>query len=305
MKKLGLHWLYFTIVFIAGYLWQLLIFYTGGIDSKFFSFMMFFPAIVAIVFRIKGREGFRNVGWGLRRWWYVIPILIVPLLVILAVGSILIGSNCATLSGKHFIFKDGMVQIQNITLILGNRMQGIAFFALNLVLSLFVQSLMGSVVTIGEEFGWRGYVQEKMMRNFGLNRGLIILGLIWGYWHLPIGLMGWNFPNHAILGALVLTPLSTVFFGIFLGWLYLRSRSIWMPILAHAAMNLTGMLLLSEIAMKGSSIFHKLLFIAAWGVVAGVCIISLNKKKPMLWQEKYDSNEGSGEGENGRKSVRE
>ncbi len=294
MKKLRMHWMYFIIVFIASYLWQLLIFFTGGIDSKFFSFMMFFPAIVAIIFRIKNREGFRNVGWGLRRWWYVFPTLIVPILVILVVGFVLISAHCATLSGKHFLFEGGTVQIEHIRLVLGNRMQGIAFFALNLVLSLFVQSLMGSIVTIGEEFGWRGYMQEKMIRHLGLNKGLIILGLLWGYWHLPIGLMGWNFPNHAILGALLLTPLSTVFFGIFLGWLYLRSRSIWMPILAHASMNLTGMLLLSEIAMKGNSILHKLLFIVAWGVVAGICIISLNRKKPILWQ---------GEGETGEKAA--
>lgn len=284
MKSTKDFWLYVTIVFIVSYLWQFVMFLTGGIESALFPFMMLIPAAVAIAFRILNKEGFRNVGWGLRKWWYVIPVLIVPIIVVLVVGYLLTAFNLATLSDKHFLFRDGMVEIQNIPLVLGNRPQSVMFFALNFVLSLFVQSLLGSVVTIGEEFGWRGYAQEKMIRNFGLNRGLILLGAIWGYWHLPIGLMGWNFPNLPVLGALILTPISTIFMGIFLAWLYLRSRSIWMPTLAHAVMNLTGLLLLNELIMQLDDLFLQLMFIAAWGIVAAFCLISLNREKPMLWQ---------------------
>lgn len=111
-----------------------------------------------------------------------------------------------------------------------------------------------------------------------------LLGAIWGYWHLPICLMGWNFPNMPVLGALILTPISTIFMGIYLAWLYLRSRSIWMPTLAHAAMNLTGVLLLNEFIMQRDEPFLQLMFIAAWGIVAAFCLISLNRQKPMLWQ---------------------
>lgn len=57
-------------------------------------------------------------------------------------------------------------------MILENQEQWLAFFRLNLVLSHFVQSLFGSVYTIGEEFGRRGYVQEKLIWMFVLYRGL-------------------------------------------------------------------------------------------------------------------------------------
>jgi membrane protease YdiL (CAAX protease family) len=284
MKSTKGFWFYVTVVFVASYFWQFVIFLTGGIESALIPFMMLIPAIVAIAFRILNKEGFRNVGWGLRRWWTVIPVLIVPIIVILVVGYLLTAFNLATFSDRHFLFQDGMVEIRNIPLVLGNRTQSILFFALNFVLSLIVQSLLGCVVTIGEEFGWRGYLQEKMIRNFGLNRGLILLGTIWGYWHLPIGLMGWDFPNLPVLGALILTPISTIFMGIYLAWLYLRSRSIWMPALAHAAMNLTATLLLNEFIMHRDDLFLQLMFIAAWGIVAVFCIISLNRDKPVLWQ---------------------
>jgi CAAX protease family protein len=282
MKSKNIAWWYLAVTFILSYLWQLVIFLTGGVESKLFTIMMLFPAIVAIAFRLINKEGFRNVGWGLRRWWYVIPALIVSIIVVLVVGFLLTTLNLATLSDKHFVFKEGMVEIQKIPLILGNRIQSLAFFALNFVLSLFVQSLLGGIVTLGEEFGWRGYVQEKLINKYGLNQGLVSLGILWGYWHLPIILMGYNFPKHPVLGALFLMPLGTIFMGIYLGWLYLRSRSIWMPALAHAAMNLCGTLLLAEMIMRRDELFLQSFWIAGWGLVAVLCLISLNRKEPIL-----------------------
>jgi len=284
MKNTNSHWTYLAVVFVLSYLWQLIIYFNGGIDSLLIPVLMLFPAIVAIFFRIINKEGFRNVGWGLRRWWYVIPSVMVPVLVILVIGWLFTTLNWATLSDKHFLVSEGMIEIQKIPFVLGNHAQGIGFFALNLVLSLFAQSLLGTIVTMGEEFGWRAYVQEKLIRKYGLNKGLILLGVIWGYWHLPIGLMGWNFPEHPVLGALILTPLSTVFLGICLGWLYLRSKSIWMPALAHASFNLSATLLFSELIMQKDDLYLQLMFIASWGFVAGLCLLSLNRKKPQLWQ---------------------
>lgn len=274
-------WVYLAVVFILSFFWQLIIYFNGGIDSPLIPITMLFPAIVAIAFRIINKEGFRNVGWGLRKWWYIFPSVMAPVLIILVIGWLFTTLNWATLSDKHFLFREGMVEIQKIPFVLGNHSQSVAFFALNLVLSLFVQSLLGGIVTMGEEFGWRAYVQEKLIRKYGLNGGLILLGVIWGYWHLPIGLMGWNFPEHPVLGALILTPLSMIFLGIFLGWLYLRSKSIWMPALAHAAINLTATLLFSELNIQKGDLCLQLMFIACWGVVAGLCLLSLNRKKPL------------------------
>jgi len=293
MKNSNNYWIYLIIVFVLSYLWQLVIYFTGGIDSPLVSIMMVFPALVAIAVRIITKEGFRNVGWGLRQWWYIFPSVLVPIAVIASLATIFLTLNWAVLSDKHFLFRDCMLTIQKIPMLLGNQAQSLAFFGLNLALSLFVQSLLGSLITIGEEFGWRGYVQEKMIRRFGLNRGLILLGIIWGYWHLPIGLMGWNFPEHPVLGALILTPLSMIFLGIYLGWLYLRSKSIWIPTLAHAAINLTASLLFSELVMRREDLTLQLAFIFAWGIVGGFGLISLNRKKLILWQTRDTGAESS------------
>jgi membrane protease YdiL (CAAX protease family) len=269
---------YFIVLFVLSYSWQWLIYLTGGVESFLFPFLMLFPGIVAIAFCIKRRESLRNVGWGLARWWYILPVAIVPLVITLGVGLVVTGLNLASWSGAHFIIRDGMVDIQGVPMVLGSHSQSIAFFALNLTVSLLAQSVIGSVATFGEELGWRGYAQGKLIRAFGINRGLVLLGVVWGYWHLPIILMGYNFPNHPVLGAFVLMPISTTFMGVFLGWLYLRSRSIWIPTLAHASMNLSAMLLFTEVTMLHDELFRQAAFMAAWGVVAALCLLSLNRR---------------------------
>jgi len=285
MKKKNIYMWYVAIVFALSYLWQFVIFRTGGVQSPLFPFLMLIPGIIAIVFILVQKESLRNAGWGLKKWWFIFPAIFIPFTVAILIVLFLEALHWATFAGKLFTFNNGMVEISNITLILGNQSQNIPFFILNVLLSHTIFLVVGSILTLGEELGWRGYLQEKMLRKFGLNQGLILLGIIWGYWHLPIILMGFNFPNHPILGALLLMPLGTVFLAIFMGWLYLRSRSIWVPALAHASANLFSQLIFSFMTMHQNELVRQLTWIAAWGIIATLCLINLNRNKPVLWQE--------------------
>lgn len=284
MKKKNKIWWYLGIVFILSYIWQFVIYLTGGVESVLFPFLMWFPGIVAVVFCIVSKKEFRKIGWGLKKWWYVFPAIFISIAVVLGLVFLVESLNWGTLSDKLFVFDDGMLESSKIGLILGNQKQTIAFFVLNFIISHMVFLIVGSVFSLGEEFGWRGYLQEKLLRKYGLNWGFIILGAIWGYWHLPIILMGYNFPSQPVLGALLLMPLGTIFLGMFLGWIYLRSRSIWMPVLAHTSINLFSGLLYG-MTMYQEELYRQLIWIAAWGIVAVLCLINLNKNKPILWQE--------------------
>ncbi|MDE5823371.1 MAG: CPBP family intramembrane metalloprotease [Lachnospiraceae bacterium] len=39
---------------------------------------------------------------------------------------------------------------------------------------------------LGEEYGWRYYLQPLMQKRFGIRGGVLVLGVVWGIWHLPI-----------------------------------------------------------------------------------------------------------------------
>ena len=55
----------------------------------------------------------------------------------------------------------------------------------------------------GEEYGWRGYLQSELFK-LGRVRGVLLLGVIWGAYHWPMILMGWNYPGHPLLGLLLI-----------------------------------------------------------------------------------------------------
>jgi membrane protease YdiL (CAAX protease family) len=38
---------------------------------------------------------------------------------------------------------------------------------------------------VNEEFGWRGYALDKMIIRHGFVKGSLMLGFVWGIWHLP------------------------------------------------------------------------------------------------------------------------
>src|SRR5262249_31088166 len=65
--------------------------------------------------------------------------------------------------------------------------------------------------------------------------GLVVLGLLWSFWHLPLLLAGFNYPENRYLGAFVLSPLLLISASFFLAWLTLRARSFWPAALAHGA----------------------------------------------------------------------
>jgi hypothetical protein len=47
-------------------------------------------------------------------------------------------------------------------------------------------ALLSIPFAFGEELGWRGYAQEKFVGQFGMFGGLLLLGVLWGFWHTPI-----------------------------------------------------------------------------------------------------------------------
>jgi membrane protease YdiL (CAAX protease family) len=102
-----------------------------------------------------------------------------------------------------------------------------------------VQLIVTALILFGEEFGWRSYLLRKW-QSLGTWRALITTSLIWGLWHIPIVMMPSIFivddigsPFIAIPGQIVYVTLL----GILIGWIYLKSASIWPAMLMHGVSN--------------------------------------------------------------------
>lgn len=91
-------------------------------------------------------------------------------------------------------------------------------------------------VTLGEELGWRGYLQPRLTARLGVPGGLVATGAIWGVWHAPVIAMGHNYPGHPVTGILAMTAMC-VLLAVLLGWTRLRTDSVFPAAIAHGALN--------------------------------------------------------------------
>ncbi|WP_072032152.1 CPBP family intramembrane glutamic endopeptidase [Crocinitomix catalasitica] len=109
-----------------------------------------------------------------------------------------------------------------------------------MVLGLILGYPLMLFLIMGEEIAWRGYLQKKLIKTFGGLKGLIFLGLIWGIWHLPLSLQGYNLPDSPILEAFVTTPLMCIALALMIGYYGLNSKSIFIGLILHTSNNHFG-----------------------------------------------------------------
>ena len=94
---------------------------------------------------------------------------------------------------------------------------------------------------VGEEAGWRGTMYPILKDRFGIIRGRLLGGAIWGVWHWPIMLLTGYEYGTTYWGAPVTGPLLfciiTITMGILFDFLYGKTSCIWVPALCHGAIN--------------------------------------------------------------------
>jgi membrane protease YdiL (CAAX protease family) len=52
---------------------------------------------------------------------------------------------------------------------------------------------LNAVIALGEEVAWRGYLLDRIAGRIGLIPASLVIGVIWGLWHAPLILRGYNY----------------------------------------------------------------------------------------------------------------
>src|SRR5215212_5149544 len=164
----------------------------------------------------EGREGVRGllrriVLWRVGLWWYLFVLAGIPAIILLST-----------------VFLPGALA---------------SFEASAVPSTLFLYVVAGPVfLFIGgpvfEEIGWRGFALPRLQRLHGPLVGSIVLGALWGLWHLPLFLIpSWDTPHGSLLEvALFVTwAVSTT---IVITWIFNNTKgSVLLAILAHGSIN--------------------------------------------------------------------
>jgi membrane protease YdiL (CAAX protease family) len=153
---------------------------------------------------------------------------------------------------------------------------------LGLVQSLFAGVTANAVAAFGEEVGWRGFLQREL-EFMGFWKSSIIIGIIWGLWHAPLIIQGHNYPQHPILGILMMTIFTTLLSPIF-SYIRIKAESVIATSILHGTLNATAGL--SILVIKGGSD----LTIGVTGAAGFIILIIVNIALllyEMIWAKKH------------------
>ena len=199
---------------------------------------------LSLTWRDHGRSGVarllkRGVDYKFPRVWWIPIILVFP---IVQGGALLLAMLAGESAPEPFW--------------VSNPFMIVVYFAT----ALFLQG------PLQEEFGWRGYALDRLQARFNALNSSIILGLMWGLWHLPYFLIG---TDVIYLYGFLPLALSDILISVLLTWLYNNTRgSILVALIFHAMFILTTQMFPALATQIGGLFFLVLLIATVIMVVA-------------------------------------
>ncbi|RPJ48155.1 MAG: CPBP family intramembrane metalloprotease [Chloroflexi bacterium] len=156
-----------------------------------------------------------------------------------------------------------------------------ALHGLLLLQILIITPLSNLLFFFGEEYGWRGFLQTALAR-MGRIRGTFLVGVIWGIWHAPVILMGYNYPENPLLGVLLMT-LYCILLAYFLAYAVYKSQGVWTAAFLHGINNNVASYFFGILYVPGSVILS--FGIGVYGLVCMAVVVLLLLRDP-LWKER-------------------
>lgn len=202
---------------------------------------------------VHGRAGFRDLSLRLRRWrvtarWYAVALLFPPILV-----TALLLALC--LFSSDFI--PGIVSTSNKAAAL---LFGITW------------GLVGGGVL--EELGWTGFATPEVRRRYSAFTTGVLIGLLWGMWHLLItfwmsGTSSGAFSLAIFLPGMFFHIISLTAYRVLLVHVYDRTKSLPIVMLMHASLSASRMILNpAGLELMPALIYELILAITLWTMVA-------------------------------------
>lgn len=166
----------------------------------------------------------RTVGVGLALWFGIPAFIVVSVL-----ASAALGLYRLDLTGFS-LFKQMLAQ----------QSDGAGGLPANLMVALafgmvLVSPVLNAIPALGEEWGWRGWLLPRLLPH-GQLVAIVASGIIWGIWHAPLTLLGYNYAQLGAWAALMFVPFC-VLFGAVLAWTRLVTDSVWPAVVGHGVLN--------------------------------------------------------------------
>ena len=257
-------------------------------DSIFLTLLMITPMVSVILTRIATKEGTKDLFVKFRFKgnvkWYLAAYFLTP--AVAFVGA-----------GIFFIFNPHLLDLANSKFAIEAEITTLAEYykllAVTIPLAIIVNPIMAFISCLGEEFAWRGYLLPKLCAKSSVPKAVLLTSFIWGLWHTPIILMGFNYgTSNAVLGVIAMLVLCLVL-GVIEAFFFFKTKSIWASVIFHAAVN--GIDLWAPSALFMSEEANPFIGPNLIGIVGGIgfilwaviCFVIICKNKNILENFKH------------------
>jgi uncharacterized protein len=130
-----------------------------------------------------------------------------------------------------------------------------------------------------EEFGWRGYALPGLLTKWNPFIASLLLGAIWGGWHLPLFYISGVSQSFMPFGIFLLLAIA---FSVLFTWFFLRTgRNLFSALLFHTAINMSLSLFPPIEQRIGGNQTALNYLMVAFAFVAVLIVI----KEPAFWQK--------------------
>lgn len=236
--------IYFVILtYTISILIALLMSLTNNNSTKMFLYviLMLSPSIIATI--MVGKEHIYN-NWNIKfkninrkeAIKYILIINIVIPFILMFYSYILsnilelrgVGSLILNTENLPSYIKEKMPNIfRNMNILIFS----LIVFSINIFSSISINGLLG----LGEEIGWRGFLEKNISSPFIKKN--IIIGIIWGGWHIPIILLnGHNYSENRYLGCLMMIMLC-ISISFYFSHILKKSNSLLLMGVLHGSVN--------------------------------------------------------------------
>lgn len=163
-----------------------------------------------------------------------------------------------------------------------------------LVVRITANLVVGLVVVSGlavfEEIGWRAWMLPRLMERMSVQRALWVSALVWAFWHTPFVLGGiHHLPGIPIVFVVLTLPILTIGAGLVIGWLWVRTQSIWIVALAHGSLNNWGQFAFKFMQEDGPGGQPRDILILATGGLAILAVGSFLSARPAIMNRQLPS----------------
>jgi membrane protease YdiL (CAAX protease family) len=141
-------------------------------------------------------------------------------------------------------------------------------------LQLMLGIVTGLAAGFFEELGWTGFATPQLRRHYSVVSTGIIIGLVWGLWHLLVVWWGSSATSGDLSMAVYLPAMLFSFlppYRVLMTWVYERTGSVLIGMLMHAALT-ASVRIFDPLAISGAPILVYNLALGAvlWIVVAAI-----------------------------------